>query len=402
MTGVESSTSAGAAPAAVAATGTGAGTRAESGAGTEAGTAAVTGTGIRAESGAEAGAVAVTGTGTAPTRVRAPSQADVAALAGVSSQTVSRVANGSARVDEGTRERVQSAMRMLGYRPNTAARALATGQFRMIGVISFSLNAHGNARTLQAISHAAQADGYSVNVIGVTAQTEGAVREAFSALAGQAVDGIVLIEAQILDRPGLNLPNGVPVVVADGDPDQRFPSVDNNQAAGAAAATEHLLGLGHRTVWHLAGPEDSYSARRRAAAWHATLKAAGAPVPPMLYGDWSASSGFAAGRELAARDEVTAVFAANDHMALGLIRALNEAGRAVPGDVSVVGFDDVAESGYFLPPLTTVHQDFEEVGRRCVTLLLDQIGGNGAPSAVSTIPLRLVLRASTAPPPASP
>jgi DNA-binding LacI/PurR family transcriptional regulator len=330
-------------------------------------------------------------------RTRPPSQADVAELAGVSSQTVSRVANNRTNVDAETRDRVLSAMRMLGYRPNTAARALATGQFRMIGVISFALSAHGNARTLQTISHAAQEHGYSVNIVAITTPTEGAIQAAFSSLTSQAVDGIVLIEAQILDRPGLDLPTGVPVVIADGDADRRYPSVDGNQAAGAAAATEHLLGLGHRTVWHLAGPANSYSARHRAAAWHATLKAAGAPVPPMLYGDWSATSGYAAGRELAPRDDVTAVFAANDHMALGLIRALTEAGRTVPGDVSVVGFDNVAEADYFLPPLTTVHQDFEELGRRCVTLLLDQIHGRAAP-AVSTIPLRLVLRASTAPP----
>jgi DNA-binding LacI/PurR family transcriptional regulator len=327
-----------------------------------------------------------------------PTQADVAALAGVSSQTVSRVANNRTNVDEETRERVLSAMRQLGYRPNTAARALATGKFRMIGVISFALNAHGNARTLQAISSAAQDSGYSVNVIAVRAPTGGAVREAFSALAAQAVDGIVLIEAQILDRPDLDLPHGVPVVIADGDLHQRFPSVDNNQALGARAATEHMLGLGHETVWHLAGPQDSYSAQRRLAAWRAALEAAGAVIPPVSHGDWSAQSGYEAGRSLAARPEVTAVFAANDHMALGLMRALAEAGRAVPRDVSVIGFDDVAESGCFQPPLTTVHQDFEEVGRRCVALLLDEIAGCAAPGAVSTIPMRLVLRDSTAPP----
>ncbi|GAA0674517.1 LacI family DNA-binding transcriptional regulator [Kitasatospora atroaurantiaca] len=334
-----------------------------------------------------------------PGRNRPPSQADVAALAGVSAQTVSRVANNRTNVDEETRERVLSAMRMLGYQRNTAARALATGQFHMLGVISFDLSAHGNARTLQAISRAAQSAGYSVNVAGVQTQTEGAVQQAFSQLTSQAVDGIVLIEAQILDRPGLQLPSGVPVVVADGDPDQRFPSVDNNQAAGARAATEHLLSLGHHTVWHLAGPQDSYSARRRAAAWHSTLKEAGAPVPPLLFGDWSAESGYAIGKELAARREVTAVFAANDHMALGLIRALHEAGRGVPDEVSVVGFDDVAESAFFLPPLTTVHQDFEEVGRQCVTLLLDQITtGRNAAGTVTTVPPRLVERASTARP----
>lgn len=353
-----------------------------------------------ADPGPAAAADTAAGTATlAATAPRPPSQADVAQLAGVSSQTVSRVANNRTNVDDETRERVLSAMRMLGYRPNTAARALATGRFRMIGVISFGLSAHGNARTLQAIANAAQTAGYSVNVLGVREQTEGAVREAFSALTAQAVDGIVVIEAQVLDRPGLDLPSGVPVVVADGDPDQRFPAIDNNQAAGARAATEHLLGLGHRTVWHLAGPQDSYSARRRAAAWHAALKDAGAPVPPVLYGDWSARSGYEAGLELAAKDEATAVFAGNDHMALGLIRALTEAGRRVPRDVSVVGFDDVAESGYFLPPLTTVHQDFEELGRRCVDLLLGQFAGVGPHGAVSTVPLQLIERESTAPPP---
>lgn len=337
---------------------------------------------------------------TSTPRSRPPSQADVAALAGVSSQTVSRVANNRSNVDEATRERVLSAMSVLGYRTNTAARALATGRFRMLGVVSFDLSAHGNARTLQAISGAAQQAGYSVNVAVASSATEGAVRSAFSKLADQAVDGIVLIEAQILDRPGLDLPTGVPVVLADGDPDQRYPNVDNNQAAGARDATTHLLGLGHRTVWHVAGPQDSYSARRRAAAWHAVLKESGAPVPPVRYGDWSAASGYAIGRELAADREVTAVFAANDHMALGLVRALHEAGRDVPGDVSVVGYDDVAESGFFLPPLTTVHQDFEEVGRQCVARLLEQIenGGTGSAGTVSSVLPRLLLRASTAPP----
>lgn len=333
-------------------------------------------------------------------RTRPPSQADVAALAGVSSQTVSRVANDRSNVDDETRERVLSAMRMLGYRPNSAARALVTGQFRMLGVISFDLGAHGNARTLQAIAAAAQEAGYSVNVAGVRTATEGAVRQAFSQLSSQAVDGIVLIESQILDRPELQLPPGVPVVMADGDPGQRFPAVDNNQAAGARAATEHLLALGHRTVWHVSGPQDSYSARRRAAAWQAALKEAGAPVPQISHGDWSAGSGFAIGRKLAARDDVTAVFASNDHMAVGLIRAFVEAGRAVPGDVSVVGFDDVAEAGYLLPPLTTVHQDFEEVGRACVSTLLRQIeGGEPVGGLLTSVEPRLVVRASTAPPP---
>ena len=337
--------------------------------------------------------------GAAP-RAKPPSQADVAALAGVSSQTVSRVANARTNVDEDTRERVLSAMRLLGYRPNSAARALVTGRFKMLGVISFSLSDHGNSRTLQAISEAAQAAGYSVNLVGPETQTEGAMQQAFSKLTGQGVDGIILIEAQILDRPDLQLPTGIPVVVADGDPDQRHPSVDNNQAAGAEAATRHLLDLGHRTVRHLAGPQDSYSARRRAAAWYATLKQAGAPVPPVLYGDWTAASGYRIGHRLAADPELTAVFVANDHMALGLLRALREAGREVPGDVSVIGYDDVPEAAYFAPPLTTVHPDFEEVGRLCVSLLLEQITQGHRPGGdVRTVVApQLVERDSTAPP----
>jgi DNA-binding LacI/PurR family transcriptional regulator len=332
------------------------------------------------------------------TRSRPPSQADVAALAGVSSQTVSRVANNRTNVDDETRERVQNAMQVLGYRPNTAAQALATGQFNVLGVITFDLSAHGNARTLESIAQAAQVAGYSVNVAKVGAPTEGAVQQAFSKLSNQAVDGIILIEAQILDQPSLHLPSGVPAVVADGDADQRYPAVDSNQAAGARAATEHLLGLGHKTVWHIAGPQNSYSARRRARAWHETLKSAGVTVPPVRYGDWSPESGYQIGRELAARDDVTTIFAANDHMALGVVRALAEAGKSVPGDVSVVGFDDVAESAYFLPPLTTVHQDFEEVGRQCVALLLEQIAGEAPRAdAIATIAPSLVVRGSTGP-----
>ncbi|WP_371494255.1 LacI family DNA-binding transcriptional regulator [Kitasatospora sp. NBC_00374] len=333
-------------------------------------------------------------------RRRPPSQADVAALAGVSSQTVSRVANDRSNVEPETRERVLSAMRILGYQRNSAARALTLGRFQALGVVTFDLSAHGNARTLAAISRAAQAAGYSVNVVCAQEQTEDAVQQAVRRLTDQAVDGLVVIEAQILDRPGFNVSSGVPVVVADGDPEHRFPSVDTDQAAGATAATRHLLDLGHRTVLHVGGPQDSYAARRRAAAWHAALKAAGAPVPALELGDWTAESGYRIGRRLAERPDVTAVFAANDHMALGVVRALGEAGRRVPQDVSVVGFDDVPESGYFAPPLTTVRQDFEEVGRQCVALLLDRIDRpeGGRTNRSIAVPTELLVRSSSAPP----
>ena len=325
--------------------------------------------------------------------------ADVAAMAGVSSQTVSRVANNRENVEEATREKVLAAMKVLGYRPNTAARALVTGRFGTLGVICFDISAHGNARTLAAIADAAREADHSVNLMGVRDQTEAAVRQAFERLVLQSVDGVVLVESQILDTSSLRLPPTMPVVVADGDAGHRYPNVDFDQAHGAQSVVGHLLDLGHRTVRHVAGPRDSFAARRRAESWHRTLKAAGRPTPALHYGDWTAASGYRAGRELAEDPEVTAVFAANDQMALGVIRALHEAGRSTPADVSVAGFDDIAEAEFFLPPLTTVRQDFDRVGQRCVALLLDQIkGSTGGPRQLSVEPT-LMVRESTAPPP---
>ncbi|QKW11221.1 LacI family DNA-binding transcriptional regulator [Streptomyces sp. NA04227] len=324
--------------------------------------------------------------------------ADVAELAGVSSQTVSRVANNRENVEAGTREKVLSAMRTLGYRPNTAARALVTGRFGALGVISFDVGAHGNARTLGAIADAAREADFSVNFMGIRAQTEAAVQHAFRHLMLQSVDGIVLVESQMLDTPSLHLPPAMPVVVADGDTGHSYSNVDFDQALGARSAVRHLLDLGHRTVWHLAGPADSFAAQRRADSWRQTLDAAGAPVPAALHGDWTAESGYRAGQRLARLPELTAVFAANDQMALGLVRALHEAGRRVPEDVSVVGFDDMAEAAFFPPPLTTVRQDFDLVGQHCVTLLLDQINNRSDRARRMAVEPVLVVRSSTAPP----
>ncbi|WNI33490.1 LacI family DNA-binding transcriptional regulator [Streptomyces sp. ITFR-6] len=326
--------------------------------------------------------------------------AEVAAKAGVSSQTVSRVANNHDNVDATTRAKVLDAMQALGYRPNAAARALVTGKFGALGVVSFDVGAHGNARTLAAIADAAREAGFSVNFMGIRAQTEAAVQQAFRHLMLQSVDGIVLIESQMLDTPWLRLPPTMPIVVADGDTGHRYPHVDFDQARGTRSVVAHLLELGHRTVHHVSGPRDSFAARRRAETWEHTVLAAGAPLHPALYGDWSAESGYLAGRTLAKIPDATAVFAANDQMALGVLRAMHEAGRGVPEKVSVAGFDDVPEARFFQPPLTTVHQDFDVVGRHCVTLLLEQIERrSGGPHRLAVEPT-LVVRASTAPPPA--
>lgn len=332
-----------------------------------------------------------------PARPRPPSMADVAAAAGVSAQTVSRVMRGTDNVDAATRDRVMHAVRTLGYRPNTAARALANGDFRMIGVVSFDLRAHGNARVLEAIVAAVQDTDFSVNVVVPREQTPDAVRAAFDRLTRQGVDGIIVNHAQVLaDR--LRLPVGLPLVVVDGADEFGCPIVRTDHAHGAGLVVGHLLALGHETVWHLAGPPDSYPARRRAEAWQHTVRAAGATAPPPVHGDWTAEGGYRAGLELADRPDVTAVFAANDQMALGLVRALHDRGRTVPGDVSVVGFDDIAEAAYFMPPLTTVRQDFAQVGATGVARLLAQLRGEPVAASVDTAPPELVVRASTARP----
>jgi len=323
---------------------------------------------------------------------------DVARLAGVSAQTVSRVSSGYPGVLDETRQLVLAAIAELGYRPNSAARALKSGRFHTIGVIMFTLSSFGNMRTLDAVAMASAEAGYSITLIPVTRPTQGAVAGAVNRLAEQAVDGIVIImEAHMLDRIAVTVPTGLPVVIVDSDAGSRYTVVDTDQTEGARLATQHLLDLGHHTVWHIAGPESSFSAGRRTASWRNTLKAAGAAVPPVLEGDWSAQSGYAHGVTLAADPSVTAIFVSNDQMALGVMRAMHEAGRRLPADVSVVGFDDMRESEDFWPPLTTVHQDFAQVGRLCIEKLLRQIDSPGASTPGTTIvPTHLVLRGSTA------
>jgi DNA-binding LacI/PurR family transcriptional regulator len=327
------------------------------------------------------------------------SMADVARLAGVSSQTVSRVSNGHPGVIEATREHVLAAMRELGYRPNSAARALRYGQFNTIGVILFGLSSTGNSRTVEAIATQAAAEGYAITLIPVGVPTQDNVLGAFTRMGELAVDGvIVIIEVHLLDASTVALPPGVHVVVVDSDAGDRYPVVDTDQADGARQAVRHLLDLGHRTVWHVTGPVGSFASERRAKAWRDVLEAAGRRVPAPERGDWSAESGYRAGLRLAEQPDCTAVFVANDQMALGVLRALAERGRAVPAEVSVVGFDDIPDTGSYLPPLTTVHQDFAEVGRRCVHALLGQLRDGSAEPGTDLVPTRLVVRSSTAPP----
>jgi DNA-binding LacI/PurR family transcriptional regulator len=318
--------------------------------------------------------------------------ADVAARAGVSGQTVSRVVNGSPRVDPDTRTRVEAALAALGYRPHAAARALRTGRTQTIGVVVSTLASIGNSRMLEAVARAAAGRGYALTVITLGAHGREGIVDAFARLRDHGVDGALVVnEASALARSAAP-PQGLRLVVVDSPPDPRFGVVESDHAGGARAAVEHLLALGHPTVWHVAGPETSYAAAARERGWRAALEGAGAIAPPLVRGGWTSESGLAAGRELAARADFSAVFAANDQMALGMLRALAEADRT---DVAVVGFDDVPDAAQYSPPLTTVHQDFDELGERAVAALADGIESGAAPAGVLTVPTTLVVRESS-------
>jgi DNA-binding LacI/PurR family transcriptional regulator len=330
-------------------------------------------------------------------RVRAPVMSDVGRLAGVSHQTVSRVINGSPRVRPETRARVLAAMRQLGYRPNPVARALVTGRSNTLGVVSFDTTLYGPASTLFGIERAAHDAGYFIIVASLSALDRASVADAVERLRRHGVDGVLVI-APVQDAADalLHAPTDVPLVSVEAGPSDAVPVVAVDQYAGAAAATRHLLELGHETVWHIAGPSEFLEAQQRLDAWGETLAAAGARVPPPLAGDWSARDGYDLGRRLSGDRDVTAIFAANDQMALGVVRALHEAGRRIPQEVSIVGFDDIPEAQYFSPPLTTVRQDFNELGKRSLQLLLRTIEtGDRVPAGPPVAP-ELVVRASTA------
>jgi DNA-binding LacI/PurR family transcriptional regulator len=330
---------------------------------------------------------------------REPAMVDVARLAGVSHQTVSRVLNNHPNVRAETARRVRAAITELGYRPNRAARALVTGRSQVLGVIALNTTLYGPASLLTAFEQAAASAGFAVSV-GSVASLD---RQSISAVAerhlDQRVAGIVVIApvASAADAVA-GLTADVPLVTVDGDPARPAANVTVDQAAGARAATRHLLDAGHRTVWHVSGPADWFDSAGRVTGWSETLRAAGAEVPPVLPADWSAAAGYRVGQTIARIPEVTAVFAANDHLALGILRALHERALRVPDDISVVGFDDVPEAGYFIPPLTTVRPDFHAVAERVLTVLLTQIEA-GTPSAEQhVLAPTLVERRSVGPP----
>jgi DNA-binding LacI/PurR family transcriptional regulator len=335
-------------------------------------------------------------------RPRVARMADVAARAGVSHQTVSRVLNEMPGVRPETRDRVLAAIEELKYRRNFAARQLASTRSRTVGVVTWGSSQFGPANVLLALEAAARETEYRLSTVNVVSMSREAFRSAVDQLLERAAEAlVVIVPHESILREAQSLGLDIPVVVVEGDLSETplTAGVDNIQ--GARLATEHLLSLGHETVVHLSGPMGWAESHARRDGWRAELESQGRRVPPLRWGgDWSARSGYLTGRSLARESDVTAVFVANDQMALGLIRALREQSRSVPEDVSVVGFDDLPEAQYFQPALTTVRQDFAELGRRVMSVLERVLDGEQEPS-VDLVPTTLVIRESTAPPPTS-
>lgn len=330
---------------------------------------------------------------------RAPAMRDVAQAAGVSAQTVSRVLSNHPNVQESTKRRVLAAVEELGYRRNNTARALVTGLSRTIGVVTLATNNYSRSSLALGVELAAREAGYAVNSVTSSLSTQG-LTEAVSRLVHQGVDGLI-IAAPLLDaaRRVSELTQRIPTVTTDGSSGMSAELVGVNQDAAVLLATNHLLELGHKTVWHISGPPEWSDAASRLDSWRRALESAGREVPPELHGDWSPESGYRNGLILGRMPDVTAVLVASDEMAFGVIRALTELGRRIPEDISVVGIDDIDLAAYATPPLTTVRQSFEDTGRRAVVHLLEQIENPDGEYHHQVLEPTLIVRKSTAPPP---
>ncbi|WP_214465285.1 LacI family DNA-binding transcriptional regulator [Microbacterium flavescens] len=328
-----------------------------------------------------------------------PSIYDVAKQAGVSHMTVSRVLNGHPNIRESTRERVLQAIDEMNYTRSSIARALATRRAMRIGVLVDSPVQWGPNSTLRAIESAARDAGYAISAFSISDDEESQNDTGVVELVTQGVDALCVIAPRASSLDMLRQQStGLPTLVIKAEPDPEMHTAAVDQRAGAMTAVMHLIELGHRSVAHLSGPLDWFDARAREQGWRDALADAGLPIAPPVVGDWTSDYGYSFGKTYDFAD-ATAVFAANDQMALGLIHGLSERGLRVPEDISVVGFDDLPDARHFLPPLTTVRQDFAALGALALQIIIAAIEGEEV-TEHDIIEPRLIVRGSSAAPPA--
>jgi LacI family transcriptional regulator len=305
------------------------------------------------------------------------------------------------KLPDETRRRVLDAAERLGYQPNASARRLAGGRSHVIALVMRQspeqvASDAGLAETLRGLATAAQAGGFRVMVEPLA--LEGSPAGYAALLRAQHADGLVISGPRVDDpSPGVLARDGFPIVLQGALPDQPCPSVDVDNVAGARRAVEHLLALGHRRIACITNAPLVYTAAQdRLTGYRDALAAAGLEADPDLVveGDFDAASGHRAMAELLARTEFTAAFVASDVVALGAIGALREAGREIPDDVSIVGFDDIPLAAFFDPPLTTVRLPAFELGQAAGRALLDRIAEREI-AARTLLPTELVIRSST-------
>ncbi len=326
-----------------------------------------------------------------------PTIRDVASQAGVSRQTISRVINGDARVAAETRAHVEQVIAAMGFRPNVIARSMARGHSRTLACLSPNLTDYTFACIIEGAEAEARQHGFFL--LSSSAPDEAAFAALVDELVPEGrVDGVMVINPYIDGRYQHISPEVPAILVGARSRDQRCGSISLDEMRAAQTAVQHLLDLGHRRIALIHGPLAEDCSQDRNAGYAAALQGAGLGVDPALVvgGDWSATSGYAAAQTLlAAGGAFTALFAQNDRMAVGAVRALREAGRRVPEDVSVIGFDDIPLASYFDPPLTTMRQDMHGIGREAARKLIDQVALPEAPAGHANIPAQLVVRHST-------
>jgi LacI family transcriptional regulator len=325
--------------------------------------------------------------------------AAIAAAAGVSVPTVSRVLNGRSDVAPQTRRRVEQLLRDHGYQRRGRR---APARARLIDLVFNDLDSPWAVEIIRGVEDAAHAAGVGTVVTAIHRRAT-ATREWLDNLGARASDGAILVTSDLDPDLYAELRSlHVPAVVVDpaGVPGLDVPTIGATNWAGGLSATEHLTGLGHQRIGFVAGTPSLWSSRARLAGYRAALEAAALPFDPELVveGDFGYASGArAAQRLLTLPDPATAVFAANDQMALGVYEGIRRSGRRVPEDVSVVGFDDLPEAGWSSPPLTTVHQPLAEMGRLAARTVLRMVDGERIESPRVELATRLVVRDSTAP-----
>jgi DNA-binding LacI/PurR family transcriptional regulator len=325
---------------------------------------------------------------------------DVAAACGVSYQTVSRAINGMGDISKETRSRVLKVAEKLGYRPNMAARNLVTRQSTVLGIITRHLELYGSTQVMVSVAEAARTAGYGLMFSELEEESVDEIRRAVDELCSHRVAGILLFQVEVDVRVLRDSFRNAPFVGLNSDFGYEAPSVLVDQEGASEMATDHLIDLGHSEIAHIRGPDGYFVAQRRYQGWLNALKRAHCNPGPLEKGDFSARSGFEAANALIEnhRGRFTAVFAANDQMALGAIRAFEESGFRVPRDISIVGFDDMPETEFFRPPLSTVKHDFARLGQLGVQCLLAQLSGLSSFPKLHVIKPTFVQRLSTCAP----